>query len=69
MADPTSTETDDDGRPDTSMLYVTCGSVNEARQIARTLVGERIVACANIIERMQSIYWWRATSRKTTKRS
>lgn len=41
-----------------SMLYVTCASVNDARSIARTLVGERLVACANIVDPMQSIYWW-----------
>ena len=46
------------GEAGVSMLYVTCASVDEARAIARTLVGERLVACANIVERMQSVYWW-----------
>jgi len=41
-----------------SMIYVTCGSVNEARQIGDTVVRERLAACANIIDGMQSIYWW-----------
>tara|TARA_R110002110_G_scaffold414147_2_gene643349 strand:+ start:69768 stop:69980 length:213 start_codon:yes stop_codon:yes gene_type:complete len=40
------------------MIYVTCGSVNEARQIADTLVRERLAACANIIDGMRSVYWW-----------
>ena len=56
MADRVSIDLNE--RPGASMLYVTCGTVNEARQIARTLVHERSIACANIIERMQSIYWW-----------
>ncbi|MBT3401275.1 MAG: divalent-cation tolerance protein CutA [Rhodospirillaceae bacterium] len=41
-----------------SLIYVTCGSVNEARQIGDTVVRERLAACANIIDGMQSIYWW-----------
>lgn len=41
-----------------SMLYVTCGNVNEARQIARALVDERKIACANILAGMQSVYRW-----------
>ena len=41
-----------------SMIYVTCGSVNEAREIGDTVVRERLAACANIIEGMRSIYWW-----------
>jgi len=41
-----------------SMIYVTCGSVNEARAIGDAVVRERLAACANIIEGMRSIYWW-----------
>ena len=41
-----------------SMLYVTCASVNEAEDIARTLVAERLVACANILGGMRSVYRW-----------
>jgi periplasmic divalent cation tolerance protein len=40
------------------MIYVTCGSVNEAREIGDAVVRERLAACANIIEGMRSIYWW-----------
>lgn len=50
----------DKNDPDTaaSMVYVTCGSVNEARRIADAVVRERLAACANIIEGMRSVYWW-----------
>jgi periplasmic divalent cation tolerance protein len=41
-----------------SMIYVTCGSINEARQIGDTVVRERLAACTNIIDGMRSIYWW-----------
>ena len=44
--------------PAASMIYVTCGSVNEVRQIAGTVVRERLAACANIVDGMRSVYWW-----------
>lgn len=40
------------------MVYVTCGSPAEATAIGRSLVGERLAACANIIPAMTSIYHW-----------
>lgn len=39
-------------------LYVTCATAIEAETIARTLVGERLAACANVLGAMQSFYWW-----------
>lgn len=41
-----------------SMIYVTCASEAEAGRIGRTLVEERLAACANIIPSMRSLYWW-----------
>ena len=41
-----------------SMIYVTCGTHEEATAIARTLVEERLAACANIIAGMRSVYRW-----------
>lgn len=49
---------DQAGRTPVSMLYITCGSPDEAASIARTVVGERLAACANIIGAMRSVYWW-----------
>ena len=43
---------------DASFVYMTCGDLKEARRIARTLVDERLAACANIIDNMRSVYWW-----------
>ena len=40
------------------VLYVTCDSEQEADTIARALVAERLVACANIIAGMRSLYRW-----------
>jgi periplasmic divalent cation tolerance protein len=40
------------------LLYVTASSREEAQKIGRAIVEERLAACANIIDGMQSIYWW-----------
>lgn len=39
-------------------LYVTCADTLEAQTIARTLVEERLAACANILGAIRSFYWW-----------
>ena len=39
-------------------IYATFGSDEEARRVARTLVEERLAACANILAPCQSIYRW-----------
>lgn len=39
-------------------VYITTGSAEEARRIARALVEERLIACANVIDGMNSFYWW-----------
>ncbi len=41
-----------------SMVYVTASGVEEAKKIARNLLEDKLVACANIISKMESIYWW-----------
>jgi len=39
-------------------IHWTCGSLDEARKISRHLVNERLVACANIIPWVESIFIW-----------
>jgi periplasmic divalent cation tolerance protein len=39
-------------------VYATFGSIEEARSIARTLVEERLAACANVLGPCRSIYRW-----------
>lgn len=39
-------------------VYVTASSREEAVTIGRAVVGERLAACANVLDGMQSIYWW-----------
>ena len=40
------------------MIYATYASAEEAQKISKTLVEERLVACANIMPGHQSLYWW-----------
>ena len=42
----------------TNLVYITTRTVEEARAIGKTLVSERLAAGANIIDRINSIYWW-----------
>jgi len=39
-------------------LYITAASKEEAVRLASTLVAERLVACANVIDPIHSFYWW-----------
>jgi periplasmic divalent cation tolerance protein len=43
---------------DLRMVYITAGGLEEARRIARELVESRLAACVNIIDGMNSFYWW-----------
>ena len=44
-----------------TMLYLTCTNKDEAKFITRTLVDERLIACANILGKMTSVYRWEGT--------
>ncbi len=43
---------------DSVMVFITCGSDDEALRIGRTAVGERLAASVNIVGRIRSIYRW-----------
>ncbi len=43
---------------DYGVVFVTAGSRPEARRIARGLLEQRLVACANIVPGLESHYWW-----------
>ena len=38
------------------LIYVTCVSKKEAKLIARNLIEHKLIACANIIDNIESIY-------------
>lgn len=41
------------------ILYSTTADEAEAKRIGRALVGEKLAACVNIIQKMSSIYRWK----------
>ncbi|MBI3446610.1 MAG: divalent-cation tolerance protein CutA [Magnetospirillum sp.] len=40
------------------MIYVTAPNRGEAVALARSLVEARLVACANVLDGVTSLYWW-----------
>jgi periplasmic divalent cation tolerance protein len=44
--------------PPVRIVLTTCASPGEASRLARTLVEERLAACATLIPAVQSIYHW-----------
>ena len=41
-----------------NFVYITLKDKEEAKKIGNALVKERLAACVNIIDNMNSIYWW-----------
>ena len=41
-----------------NFIYMTVGSKDEARKIGQELVAARLAACVNILDNMNSFYWW-----------
>ena len=40
------------------LIYIPCKDMKEAKKIARTLLKQRLIACANFLP-MHSMYWWK----------
>lgn len=40
------------------LVYITTGDVEEARELGGELLMRHLAACVNIIEKMESMYWW-----------
>jgi len=43
------------------IAYVTTRDQEEAKRIGEAVVREKLVACANIVPSIQSIYWWKGS--------
>lgn len=41
------------------LIYITCGSKENATQIATALVEEQLAACVNILPGIESVYRWK----------
>ena len=44
-----------------SFVYLTTSGAEEARRIARSVVGEGLAACANLFDGVNSIYEWQGS--------
>jgi periplasmic divalent cation tolerance protein len=56
-----------EGKMSFVIIYITTKNVAEARKIANTLVKEKLVACANIIPKIESTYWWKGKIEKSNE--
>jgi len=41
------------------VIFITSASKKEAKAIAKALVQKRLVACVNIVEKVESFFWWK----------
>jgi periplasmic divalent cation tolerance protein len=41
------------------IVYVTVSNPEEAQDLAEAILKERLAACANVVESVKSIYWWK----------
>jgi periplasmic divalent cation tolerance protein len=39
-------------------VYITTSDKDEARRIGKQLVADRLAACINVLDGMNSMYWW-----------
>ncbi len=40
------------------VIYTTAKDKDEGKEIAQKLLGEKLVACVNILPAIESFYWW-----------
>lgn len=52
---------------DKRVVLTNCGSIEEARKIARALVERKIAACVNIVPGIESIYRWKGEIESATE--
>ena len=51
----------------TNFIYMTAGSMDEAKKIGEELVTSRLAACVNILDSMTSIYLWQGEIQEDTE--
>lgn len=40
------------------VIFITCPHKKEANKIAQKLVEKKLAACVNIVEKVESFFWW-----------
>jgi len=46
------------------IVFITAANKSEARKISDSLLDKRLIACANIIDGVDSYFWWKARKEK-----
>jgi len=41
------------------VIFITTPNKKEANKIARSLLRKRLAACVNIVDKIESFFWWR----------
>lgn len=41
------------------IVYITASNIEEAKDLVEFIVKERLAACANVVESVKSVYWWK----------
>lgn len=49
------------------LIYVTCESLKQAKELSSLLLKKQLCACTNIIPNMYSLYFWPPKSNKITE--
>jgi periplasmic divalent cation tolerance protein len=50
-----------------SLVLTTCGSMEEARNIAQALVKRQLAACVSIVPQIESVYRWQGEIESATE--
>ena len=46
------------------VIFITAANIKEAKKIASALLRERLVACVNIVDRIESLFLWNKKSER-----
>jgi len=49
------------------LVFVTCPSIEKAREIASVVVTEKLAACVNILAAVESLYFWEGALQRDTE--
>ncbi|SME89883.1 divalent-cation tolerance protein CutA [Desulfovibrio gilichinskyi] len=50
-----------------TLIYITASDAEEARKIGCELLTRHFVACVNVIDKMESMYWWEGRLESSTE--